>query len=248
LLDVHCIAHREALAANDASSHFLELQFIDKFANKVYSWLGKSSKRHGELKELMESFQITKLEVLQIHQIRWLSRGKVMERLVKLMPALLKDWELGEKKMYELATIFQVQFYIHLLADVLIELNKLNQKFQEDHVDITSIGTTLDVSISMLRKRFLGDIFGAGAVNISSFLSKAQGGTLEFADRTCMIHLHPLRFESLPKMQKSGTLDDCILLGKCFVIKVIESLDRSAGDIYHHTHSFGQIGLVKPLS
>ena len=78
----------------------------------------------------MESFQITKLEVLQIHQIRWLSRGKVMERLVKLMPALLKDWELGEKKMYELATIFQVQFYIHLLADVLIELNKLNQKFR----------------------------------------------------------------------------------------------------------------------
>ena len=179
MLDVHCIAHREALAANDASSHFLELQFIDKFANKVYSWLGKSSKRHGELKELMESFQITKLEILQIHQIRWLSRGKVMEILAKLMPALLKDWELGEKKMYELATIFQVQFYIHLLADVLIELNKFNQKFQEDHVDITSIGTTLDVSISMLRKRFLGDIFGAGAVNISSFLSKVQGETLE---------------------------------------------------------------------
>ena len=114
---------------------------------------------------------------------------------------------------------------------MLIELNKLNQKFQEDHVDITSIGTTLDVSISMLRKRFLGDIFGAGAVNISSFLSKAQGGTLEFADRTGMIHLHPLRFESLPKMQNSRTLDDCILLGKCFVIKVIESLDRRFTDL-----------------
>ena len=98
LLDVHCIAHREALAANDASSHFLELQFIDKFANKVYSWLGKSSKRHGELKELMESFQITKLEVLQIHQIRWLSRGKVMERLVKLMSTFLKI--LGAKGKY----------------------------------------------------------------------------------------------------------------------------------------------------
>ena len=40
-LDIHCIAHREALATNDASYNFLELQYIDKFANKVYSWLGK---------------------------------------------------------------------------------------------------------------------------------------------------------------------------------------------------------------
>ena len=57
--------------------------------------------------------------------------------------------------MYELTTIFQVQFCIHLLADVIIELNMLNRKFQEDHIDITSIGTTLDVTISMFRKWFL---------------------------------------------------------------------------------------------
>jgi len=42
LLDIHCISHREALAANDASSYFEELQAIDKFANNIYSWLGKS--------------------------------------------------------------------------------------------------------------------------------------------------------------------------------------------------------------
>lgn len=54
--------------------------------------------------------------------------------------------------MYELKTIFQVQFCIHLFADMLIKLNKVNQNFEEGHVDITSIGTTLDVSISILRK------------------------------------------------------------------------------------------------
>ena len=47
LLDIHYIAHREALATNDISSHFLELQYIDKFANKVYLWLERSAKRHG---------------------------------------------------------------------------------------------------------------------------------------------------------------------------------------------------------
>lgn len=133
--------------------------------------------------------------------------------------------------MYELETIFQVHFCIHLLADVLIELNRLNQKFQDDHIDITSIGTTLDVTISMLRKRFLGDIFGVGAMHISSFLIKVKGETLKFADNICMVHLHPLRFESFPKIQKSGTLDDCILLGKCFVMKAIESIDRRFTDL-----------------
>ncbi|KAH9295072.1 hypothetical protein KI387_038660 [Taxus chinensis] len=213
LLDIHCIAHREALATNDASSYFPELQFIDKFANKIYSWLGKSAKRHGALRELMDSFQINRLEVLQIHQIRWLSRGKVMERLVKLMFALLKEWELEEKKY------------------VLTELNKLNKIFQEDHIDITSIGTTLDITIDMLRRRFQRGIFGAGTLHTSSFLTRAQGGSLEFADGTGTLHVHALRFESLPKSQRSGTLDDCIELGKSFIVKVIDSLDTRFTDL-----------------
>ena len=92
------------------------------------------------------------------------------------MLALLEDFRLGEKKVYELETINQVKFCIHLLVDVLIELNKLNRKFQEDHVDITSIGSTLDFSISMFHKWFLGSIYGVGVVHMSSFLIKAPGG------------------------------------------------------------------------
>ena len=56
LLCIHCVAHREALAIADASNFFPEFNYIDKLANKVYSWLGKSAKRHGELKCLMELF------------------------------------------------------------------------------------------------------------------------------------------------------------------------------------------------
>jgi hypothetical protein len=55
--------------------YFSEFNYIDELANKVYSWLGKSAKRHGEIKILMDLFQIDKLQVLQIPQIRWLSRG-----------------------------------------------------------------------------------------------------------------------------------------------------------------------------
>ncbi len=36
LLDNHCIVHMETLVVNDASSHFLEFQCIEKFANNIY--------------------------------------------------------------------------------------------------------------------------------------------------------------------------------------------------------------------
>ena len=61
LLCIHCIAHREALAIIDASNYFPEFNYIDKLANKIYSWLGKSTKRYRELKSLLDLFQIDKL-------------------------------------------------------------------------------------------------------------------------------------------------------------------------------------------
>ena len=87
---------------------------------------------------------------------------------------------------------------------MLVEINKLNQKFEEDHVDITYIETTLDVSISMLCKLSLERIFGVDEVHISSFFVKLERGTLEFADSIGMVHLYPLTFESFPKMEIFG--------------------------------------------
>jgi len=47
-----------------------------------------------------------------------------------------------------------------------------------------------------------------------------------------MVHLQPLRFESFSKMKISGLPYDCILLGKCFIVKVIKSLDRRFIDLH----------------
>ena len=82
-----------------------------------------------------------------------------------------------------MGTLFQVQFCIHLLVDVLTELNKLSQQFQEEHIDITSIGTQLDVLIEHLRRRYLRNIFGAGSQHVSYFLKKFENGNLEYIDK-----------------------------------------------------------------
>jgi hypothetical protein len=56
LVGTHCIAHREALAANDINNEFLCLGFIDRVANKVYEWLGRSVIRQGTLVKLLLAF------------------------------------------------------------------------------------------------------------------------------------------------------------------------------------------------
>ncbi|MCO5601980.1 hypothetical protein L7F22_056107 [Adiantum nelumboides] len=76
IMGVHCIAHRQALAAKDGFvSHPHVYTFVDKVANKVYSWLGKSAKRHTELWKIMSDYDIIDAKALQIRSMRWLSRG-----------------------------------------------------------------------------------------------------------------------------------------------------------------------------
>jgi len=63
------VTHHEALALTYASNYFSKFNYIDKLGSKVYFWLGKFTKMHGELKSLMDSFQIDKLHLLQIIQM-----------------------------------------------------------------------------------------------------------------------------------------------------------------------------------
>ena len=98
-----------------------------------------------------------------------------MERLVALMPAILKQWQKHEKKWYEYVTIFQVQFMLHLLADILVELNKLNEVFQRELMDVTMLDVHLNIIHKKLRRRYLScETFGTGSMFLTNFLSNSS--------------------------------------------------------------------------
>ncbi|EFJ23896.1 hypothetical protein SELMODRAFT_415133 [Selaginella moellendorffii] len=152
IIGVHCVAHREALAAKDGfTTNQPIFDAIDKLAQKIKSWLGKSSLRHKELKELLQSYCLKELKMLAMHDVRWLSRGEVMQWLVIAMPALLDQWKIADKTQYSSLTTIQVQFFIHLLADVLAELNKLNVLFQAQMTNCLEIVSFLDMTIETLK-------------------------------------------------------------------------------------------------
>ncbi|MCO5607505.1 hypothetical protein L7F22_061701 [Adiantum nelumboides] len=87
--DSSMIAHREALSAMDACKVVPCLSHVDNIAKKVYSWISGSSVRHTEFQKLLYEMDINVLEVLKVHEVKWLARGRFMEQMTNLMPSIL---------------------------------------------------------------------------------------------------------------------------------------------------------------
>ncbi|MCO5602289.1 hypothetical protein L7F22_056418 [Adiantum nelumboides] len=232
-IGMHCIAHREALVVSNACDNFMEFGFLDTFANKVHAWVGRSVQRHKELEKLLRAFILKPLEVLRIHSVRWLSRGKVMKRLVTMMPALLHDFKENDVNFYKIAVTFQVQFLIHFMTDVLVEMNGINKKFQDDHVDITEVGNALDVVIELFKKRYLGDTFGYGCKHFREFIRRLNANNeLVYVQKNGYVETHMLHFTSFSQNLTSGnSLQGCIVLAKSFVQKLIVGIDARFNDL-----------------
>jgi hypothetical protein len=90
LVGTHCNPHKKALAAKDANDLFPELALIDQAANKVYEWLGRFVIQRDIMEKLLLAICEETQKVLQIHNVRWLSCGLVMERSIFCMPAILE--------------------------------------------------------------------------------------------------------------------------------------------------------------
>lgn len=240
LTSIHCIAHREALAVADAAKHFRCLSYIDKVANKVYSWIAASSIRHSEFQDLLKEMNLQALEVLQIHDVRWLARGNVMIRLTKLMPAILSIWQEGAPDWYAKLKTYKVLFCIHMLADVLHDMNMLSKQFQADIVDISSITTCIDVCTTSLRRKFLGQEFGKGSLYLKKFMSDTDSGILQHVNEEGKIYAHALSYARIPGKDKKGIPLDpfagdvmtCVDLAKSFVQMVIDCINERFPDVF----------------
>ncbi|MCO5597350.1 hypothetical protein L7F22_051426 [Adiantum nelumboides] len=201
---------------------------------KAYKWVNSSYKRHEEIKELANDFQLSAHELLRMHDVRWLSHGQVTKRLVALMPALLRLWMREKCDLYAYFTSFKVQFFLHLLADVLHYLNNLNKKFQVEHVDVTSIGTELITTMDLLQARFLSAEFGRGAQHITMFTQRVQNGCLVFENGMQAHEKHALHIRCVGDKDQSThlvTWEACIDVGRQFVRQIIISLHAQFHDL-----------------
>ncbi|MCO5547845.1 hypothetical protein L7F22_001297 [Adiantum nelumboides] len=118
-------------------------------AKSIYAWLHASGKRMDDMKFVEGALDLPELAMLRIHSVRWLSLGQVMERMVKIMPALLIEFGKEKPSIYDGLMLYAVQFHIHLLADVCTELNKFVE--QTKNGDITFLDTDGDLHVHKMK-------------------------------------------------------------------------------------------------
>ena len=124
------------------------------------------------------------------------------------MPTILEAWKLDEPTWYHNITSLQFQFFVHLIANILVELDKLNRKFQCDHVDITSIASIVDVTITLLQRQYLTGEFGRTSKYLGKFLQDVIPiGQVFYIDRYGVDKIHKLHYESMLGCNVGGTLE-----------------------------------------
>ena len=121
-------------------------------------------------------------------------------------------------------------FFIHLLADILGELNTLNKIFQKENLDLTEIGEAIEITTRSLSRKFLVDKeeeFGADTKFVTHFLDISRGGQIYFQHSTGVVHSYILHYAPLPHAVDfggDGTLQGCKVIAQAYVLKVMESL------------------------
>lgn len=122
LLGFHCIIHQEALCAKISSPKLLHVM---ESVISIVNFIRGNALHHREFVEFAE------LDVLLHAEVRWLSKGKVLNRLIMLLPKIIdfldsKQISKFDKFLCDVQWIRAVSF----LADITTHLNNLNVNLQ----------------------------------------------------------------------------------------------------------------------
>jgi len=123
----------------------------------------------------------------------------VVERLVTLILVILSLRKKQRKNSwYHKAKIFSIQFCLNMFFDVFMELNNIKKNFQEDNVDVTLLGITIDHALDPLKRYFCKpNSFTKGSVHITKFLKDSKDGLKILIKRELYIEIICLIFQSM---------------------------------------------------
>ncbi|XP_063050080.1 uncharacterized protein C17orf113-like [Engraulis encrasicolus] len=157
-VQVHCIAHRVALAASDASKAVQMVANYRRTVNSVYSFYKNSATRTNRLRELSATLSDEDMTSLkQQCAVRWLSLGKAVRAVQKNWPALIRELteEAANGNAQSQGLLNQIRSYkfialTHTLSDVLPVMDRLNLCFQREDVNLGCISPMVQASVAAL--------------------------------------------------------------------------------------------------
>lgn len=126
LLSIHCLLHQESLACQISS---IKLKNVMKTVINVINFIRARELNHRKFKELLEELQACYSDVVLHTAVRWLSKGKVLERFVSLKSEIILFLQQCGKNYPELD---DDEWWIltAFLTDITQKFNTLNLELQ----------------------------------------------------------------------------------------------------------------------
>ncbi|CAI5516337.1 unnamed protein product [Closterium sp. Naga37s-1] len=217
---------------------------VDDVVRAFAEHIGRSSVHYQKFQNLQHIFCQTNLEAQGIHDVRWLSRGEAVNRLLEVLPATVVVLKEYKAELYEVVTSFKFQWLIRFLADVLWELNHLNQRFQQRQIDVTLVAHIVQQTRLRLKTcyslRDAAGHFGAGEkMQLPEFIKKHQSKEKREmkaegvdADGTPISFVYTMHERPLPDHETGGDVTACVELSLAFVKAVDAELEWRMRDLH----------------
>ncbi|XP_006824225.1 zinc finger protein 862-like [Saccoglossus kowalevskii] len=160
LINVHCVAHRLALASSQAMDKIKYLHRISTTLQQLYYFYQNSSVRMSGLKEIESVLNEPQIKLKEAKSVRWLSHQRAIDAIRKTLPAVITSLEReaeerGDATAHGLS-IFLKQYNfvaaVHMLSDILPHLTRLSLIFQKKNVDLSIIEPVLHSTIVTLQQ------------------------------------------------------------------------------------------------
>jgi hypothetical protein len=169
LISIHCIAHREALAAKAAADGNQVCVHVEGALSDAVSYHTSSAKRTDKLAVIQKQLQVKLLRVVPFHKVRWLSRGlataTMWSNLACLSLVFRNDKPLCQTAgpLYDTFTSHYFICALAIFADLFEALNQLNKSFQKIHVVYADAMRNINAFLAMINALYLGAVFVGGA-------------------------------------------------------------------------------------
>jgi len=140
LLGFHCIVHQEALCAKTGLK---ELEEVMKVVTKVVNFITASALNKRQFQSLLKEVESVYSGLLMYNSVRWLSRGRVLERFVECVDEIRLFLDSNKQQFTELTNVDWLS-RLMFFTDLSLHLNEVNVKLQGS-------GKTVDIMFDIIK-------------------------------------------------------------------------------------------------
>ena len=144
---IHCVVHRQALAAKKLSP---ELHEILQTSVKIINQIKAKALNSRLFKKLCEENDEDHTTLLLHTEVRWLSRGRTLGRLFELRESVTEMLNNIKSEHAEIFADDEFQAKLAYLVGIFDHFNRLNRKLQGDTVNIVVCKQAVDAFIRKL--------------------------------------------------------------------------------------------------